>query len=412
LFYIILNTTDELGERKPKWIATALPVKGNKKRAEEMLMNARMDYTPPGRIRSEAGMLFADFIEKVWLPSVKHSIERTTLSSYTYSLSVIVPYFRERKITLAELRAKDIEAFYNSQLDRVKGKTVVKYHANIHSALKYAVRMELIPANPADVASRPKMEQFTASFYDAGEMDDLLSAVKDSKLELAVMLGFYGLRRSEIVGLKWGAVDFKQNTITIRYTVTSCNLDGKREIVEKERTKNKSSRRTLPMIPALSEKLLRMREEQTEYRRLCGRSYNKAYLDFVYVDEMGDRVKPDYISSAFQNVLKKHCLKRVRFHDLRHSCASLLLANGVSMKQIQEWLGHSDFGTTANIYAHLAFDSKLASADALNVGTAFGRLTQGAAEDVADICDTSGGDEAGPDFCRSSKPTTAMSPKF
>ena len=73
------------------------------------------------------------------------------------------------------------------------------------------------------------------------------------------------------------------------------------------------------MIPALSEKLLRMKTEQEEYRRLCGKSYNKEYLDFVYVDEMGDRVKPDYISTAFQAVLKKRDLKRVRFHDLRHS---------------------------------------------------------------------------------------------
>ena len=318
LFYIILNATDELGNRKPKWIATGLPIKGNKKKAEEMLMAARQSYSEPPKLKPEAEMLFADFIEKVWLPSVRHSIEATTLSSYTYSLSVVAPYFRERNIKLGELRAKDIEAFYTSQLDRVKGKTVVKYHANIHSALKYAVRMELIPTNPADIVDRPKMEQFIGSFYDVDEMDDLLVAVRDTKLELAVMLGFYGLRRSEIVGMKWNAVDFKQNTITIQYTVTSCNLDGKRQIVEKERTKNKSSRRTLPMIPALSEKLLRMKTDQEEYRRLCGKSYNKEYLDFVYVDEMGDRVKPDYISAAFQAVLKKHNLKRVRFHDLRH----------------------------------------------------------------------------------------------
>jgi integrase len=343
-----------------------------------MLMAARQSYSEQPKLKPEAEMLFADFIEKVWLPSAKHRIETTTLASYKYSLSVVVPYFREKKITLAALKPKDIEDFYAVQLDRVKGKTVVKYHANIHSALKYAVRMELIPSNPAAVVDRPKMEQFTGSFCDTDEMERLLAAVKDGKLELAVMLGFYGLRRSEIVGLKWDAVDFKQNTITIKYTVTACNLDGKRQIVEKDRTKNKSSRRTLPMIPALRDKLLQMKESQEEYRRLCGRSYNKEYLDFVYVDEMGDRVKPDYISAAFQGILKKHGLKKVRFHDLRHSCASLLLANSVSMKQIQEWLGHSDFATTANIYAHLSFDSKLSSADALNIGTAFGQLTQSA----------------------------------
>lgn len=377
-FYIILNLVDEQGKRKQKWVATGLPIKGNKKKAETMLMEVRKAQTEQAKKKPENLMLFADFLEKVWLPSIKRSVETTTFASYSHSLSVIVPYFRAKKIALGELKAKHIQAFYDSQLDRVKGNTVVHYHANIHSALKYAVRMELIPTNPADIVDRPKLEQFTGAFYDVDEMDGLLAAVKDTKLEFAVILGFYGLRRSEIIGLKWNAVDFKKNCITIQYTVTTCSIDGKRQIVEKDRTKNKSSRRTLPMIPALRDKLLRMQADQEEYRRLCGRSYNKEYLDFIYVDEMGDRIKPEYISATFKDVLKKHNLKKVRFHDLRHSCASLLLANGVSMKQIQEWLGHSNFATTANIYAHLAFDSKLSSADALNFGTAFGRMTPGA----------------------------------
>ena len=80
---------------------------------------------------------------------------------------------------------------------------------------------------------------------------------------------------------------------------------------------------------------------------------------------MGNLINPDYITDAFPRFLEKNNLRRIRFHDLRHSCASLLLANGVAMKQIQEWLGHSDFSTTANIYAHLDFNSKLASADAM-----------------------------------------------
>ena len=174
--------------------------------------------------------------------------------------------------------------------------------------------------------------------------------------------------------MKWDAVNFDHNAISIKFTVTQYSLDGKRHIEEKPRTKNKSSRRTLPMIPALSDKLKTMLTEREEWQRLCGSSYNKDYLDFVYVDEMGDRIKPDYITEAFNKVLKKQGLRKVRFHDLRHSCASLLLANGVSMKEIQDWLGHSTFKTTADTYAHLAFNSKLSSANVLNVGTAFGKL--------------------------------------
>jgi len=205
-----------------------------------------------------------------------------------------------------------------------------------------------------------------------------LEAVKGTFLELAVMLGFYGLRRSEVVGLRWDAVDFEHNTITIKYTVTSYSRNGKRLIDEKPRTKNKSSRRTLPMIPALRNKLLAILEDREECRRLCRRSYNNEYLDFVYVDEMGDRITPDYITHAFDRLLKKHGLRDIRFHDLRHSCASLLLANNVSMKEIQEWLGHSTFKTTADIYAHLSSESKLSSANALNHGTAFAMIEQGA----------------------------------
>ena len=111
-----------------------------------------------------------------------------------------------------------------------------------------------------------------------------------------------------------------------------------------------------------------LRAQQDEYRRVCGRCYNRDYLDYICVDEMGSLLAPEYLSAAFPKILQKHSLRHIRFHDLRHSCASLLLANGVSMKQIQEWLGHSDFSTTANVYAHLDYSSKLTSAEAMIQG--------------------------------------------
>lgn len=100
---------------------------------------------------------------------------------------------------------------------------------------------------------------------------------------------------------------------------------------------------------------------------MCGRSYIKDYLEYVCVNEIGDLIKSHYVTESFPKLLKANRLRHVRYHDLRHSCASLLLANGVSMKQIQEWLGHSDFSTTANIYAHLDYSSKLTSADAMRL---------------------------------------------
>ena len=126
--------------------------------------------------------------------------------------------------------------------------------------------------------------------------------------------------------------------------------------------------RTLPLIPAFKELLLEKKGKQEEYRRLCGRSYDKRYLDYICVDEMGTLISPDYLTASFPKLLKKNNLRHIRYHDLRHSCASLLLANGVPMKQIQEWLGHSDFSTTANVYAHLECNSKRLSAAAMANG--------------------------------------------
>ena len=198
------------------------------------------------------------------------------------------------------------------------------------------------------------------------EVEKLFEAAKGTRLEIPTFLGaFYGLRRSEVLGLKWSAIDFQSNTITIKHTVTSCNIDGKHIQVAQDTTKTKSSMRTLPLVPVFKDKLLQLKEKQAEYRRVCGKCYDKRYLEYICVDEMGTLISPHYLTSAFPKLLAKNNLRHIRFHDLRHSCASLLLANGVPMKQIQEWLGHSDFSTTANVYAHLDYNSKLSSADAM-----------------------------------------------
>lgn len=367
-YYIILNLTDINGKRKPKWIATGLAVKGNKKKAESILMEERKRFNSTPTMDSE-DLLFADYLEQ-WLEVAKSAIALVTYSSYCNMVKgTIAPYFREKKITLQGIGAKDIQDFYQEQLKRVKATTVIHYHCNIHKALKHAVKMDLLEVNPADKVERPKKEKFTGGFYDSDEINRLFEVVKDTRLELAVMLGaFYGFRRSEIVGLKWDAIDFKNNTITIRHTVTSCNIDGKHVEIASDTTKTKSSLRTLPLVPFFRGKLLALQEEQKENRRLCGRSYCKDYLDYICVDEMGERIKPGYVTTRFPIVLEQNNLRRIRFHDLRHSCASLLLANGVPMKQIQEWLGHSDFSTTANIYAHLDYSSKVSSANAMIQG--------------------------------------------
>lgn len=139
-------------------------------------------------------------------------------------------------------------------------------------------------------------------------------------------------------------------------------LDGQQIVVQKDTTKNKASIRTLPLIPEIEELLLETKKKQESCRKKAKSSYCKDYLDYVCVDSLGVLLKPDYLTQHFEIIIKKNSLKKIRYHDLRHSCASLLLANGVSLKEIQDWLGHSDYSTTANIYSHLEYGAKLKSA--------------------------------------------------
>ena len=375
IYYVVLTYKTYDGKRKTKWQSTGLPIKGNKRRAEAMMRELQDDFEPPVDPNGppSKAMLFADYLVQ-WLEIAKSTVKLTTYASYKeLSNSRIIPYFRNLGVTLGDLKAVHIQAFYQEQLERVKPNTVIHYHAVIHRALKYAVKTDLIDVNPADKVDRPKKNEFTGNFYGKDEMNALFDAVRGSKIEVAVMLtAFYGLRRSEVVGLKWAAVDFEQNTIEICHTVTTVRLDGKEVLVESNGTKTKSSKRTLPLVPVFRERLLALQEEQKENRKLCGRCYNKKYADYICVDAMGNLLKPDYLSNSFQIILQNYHLRRIRFHDLRHSCASLLLANGVPMKMIQEWLGHSDFSTTANIYSHLDYASKVSSAEAMLNGLGMG----------------------------------------
>ena len=366
-YYAVLNYTDSLGKRKTKWISTGLTVKGNKKRAEAILMDARRNFNPEEPKVMNGDILFADYMEK-WLDIIKSSVAVPTFASYSTTVKKIVaPYFREKEVTLKNLTAKDIQEFYLSELERVSPSSVIHYHANIHKALKYAVKIDLIDVNPADKVERPKKDRYVGSFYDADEVNALFEAAKGSKLELPILFGaFYGLRRSEAIGLKWDAIDFERDTITIKHIVTNAKIDGKCEIVCADRAKTKSSLRSLPLVSNIREKLLALREQQKENRRVCGNCYSKKYDGYVFVDAMGNIFNPRSVTANFSKLLEQNGLRHIRFHDLRHSCASLLLANDVPLKQIQEWLGHSDIGTTANIYSHLDYKSKITSANVMD----------------------------------------------
>ena len=339
---------------KTKWVSTKIPaVKGNKKLANAKLEEIRLKFQE--EINSESiddeKLQFIDYMKK-WLKMIKSSVEETTYIGYEGVINGrMTDYFGNKDITLQNIKPKHIQDFYSHLLEEgLSGNTVKHYHANIRKALQYAMRTDIIPSNPADKVELPKIQKYNPSFYTSDEVKGLLGEVVGTKLEIPVMIDcFYGFRRSEVIGLKWSAIDFEKKTITINHTITQSN--GK--LIIRDKTKNNSSRRSLPLEPIVETFLLELKEKQEENKKLCGNSYNKEWLEYICVDDCGNLIRPDYVTETFLKLLKKRKLKQIRFHDLRHTCASILLKNGANMKEIQAWLGHSTYNTTADIYAHL-----------------------------------------------------------
>lgn len=413
-YYCVLNIVEN-GKRKPKWIATHLKVKGNKTRANDMLQTLRLEWTAKlnadepeitdkkgacqqgvrkGRKSKEASgtsvtlkrnikagsgpeMDFVDFLD-VWLDykyklATEQTLEQRTneLSTYAgYETNVnfpIRPYFSKHVFKLCELTQDDIKAFYTKQLERVKVSTVKHYHAAIHNALNYAKDQHWITSNPSDGILFPKGPKFKGDYYSDVEVKEMFGFADDPRLELAVVMAcFYSLRRSEVIGLKWPFFDFNNDFFSMRNTVTECRVKGKKVLVKKERGKTDSSVRTYPLVSVIKEKLLALKAEQEENRKLCGRSYNTENLGYVFVDAVGNLMKPSYLTDAFRKFLEKNNLRHIRFHDLRHTTAALLMGSEVPIEQVQEWMGHSEISTTVNMYGHLEFSTKRVAASKIS----------------------------------------------
>ena len=319
-YYAVLNYRNAGGQRKTKWISLGLPEKGSKRKAEAELARLRAEFEPPKEVGDlSSDMLFADYLLE-WLEIAKGRLAVATYSSYAAMIKKPVgPYFRQRNLTLRELEARHLQMFYSEMLRKVKPNTVIHYHAIIHSALKYAVKTDMLVQNVADKVDRPKKNSFQPVFLSAEEMQKMFKALRGTKLELPVLVAaFYGFRRGEVLGLKWDAIDFERRTISVIRTVTTITLDGKQTEIEQQSAKTKSSLRTLPLIGSFREYFLQVKETQELNKQVCGNCYNHEYDGFVFVDELGERMRANYLTSAFPKFLEDHGLRRMRFHDLRH----------------------------------------------------------------------------------------------
>lgn len=300
-------------------------------------------------------MRVAEYMNQ-WLEGKKADLQRATYEAYTiYIGKHINPYFDKLGKSLEELVPMDVKNYVVSKrnggrLDGKQGglsKVSVRKHLNvIKQAFSDAVLLGVLQVNPALVVKLPKTDSITenASFISVDEAKKILQAFAGHWMcPLVRITLLYGLRRSEVLGLKWSAVDFENATLTIRHTVVK-NLT----IEAKDGTKTKSSYRVFPLMPDIAEMLKGMVGE------------NRGKDTYIFARENGEPLRPDSVTRGFQRVLVRKGLQKLRFHDLRHATATILFDNGWEVADVQHWLGHTDIETTMNIYVAYNCTRKLA----------------------------------------------------
>lgn len=369
--YAVIQVKED-GKTKPVWRALGLPEGTGKSKVQkayrEVVSKFEIEYAESlvRRGNPAAGLSVFDYL-CAYLNRAKSSIQINTYESYHGMIyGKIRRYFEPKtKLTVGNLQPKDIEDFYDSLFaDGVTANTVIHYHAIMRRAFGQAFKDGLIDSNPLDRVDRPKKIKFHGENYSEDELKALLELTRSDPIYPAILLaGGLGLRRSEALGVRWSRIDWEQNTVLLDTKIVEYERDGEKIVEPVEEMKNKSSRRTLPLPAPVREMLETEREKQEIYRKMFGKSYDIRYMDFVCVDQLGRLIRPSYVTQHFSDIIKKYGLRKIRYHDLRHTMASILISHDVPLINVSNFLGHSDISTTANIYAHLDKASKQASAD-------------------------------------------------
>ena len=289
-YYAVLNFRDKSGKRVQKWFNLNMPVKGNKRRAEVALTELLVQYQ--GYEAIEPMMLLLSQHIAQWLEANRPNIAVTTYDQYCNILNNhIRPYFDPRGITGSKLTAGDLEDYYAFKIaGGLSPNSVIKHHAVIRTALQWAVKHRYIRENVADFAEKPSHVRYHgAEPYTIQEIAALLQATADEPIAVPIFLAsFYGLRRSEVLGLRWSSIDFQNGVFSISTTVVrEKHGDQIVAVVRDQTTKTESSMRTLPLCPYTYQYFSNLRQYQLYQQEICCNCFDMRYTDFLCVDQMG-----------------------------------------------------------------------------------------------------------------------------
>lgn len=362
-FYIVLNFYDDSGKRLPKWFATGLTVKNNKKKADEILNEYLIEYAGREKLSSYSDMLVGNYVE-LYLNN-RHdckTISEITYQNHLSDLKHIRQFFDPLNVKMKEIKPYHIKDLYIFLLSKGKiskkkdgepsglsRKTVQHVETLMKNALKEAIIYGIFKENPCNDVVVPKtsVRVRDEEFLDEEDTKYFLSLIKGTHLEyLYIFALFYGMRRSEVLGLKWDAINFSKKEFAIRHTITAS-----RTIIKQDSTKTAESHRTYPIPEFIADILIKIKNRQTEAKKF----YKGEYFDtgYVFTWEDGRTYTPNYFTHAFKKIVTRddRLSSDLRLHDLRASCVSLLMEENANIKDIQKWIGHEDENTTLKYYA-------------------------------------------------------------
>jgi integrase len=345
---VIIDAVDPAsGKRKRKWHS----FEGTKRQAQvecARLVSEKSNgtYLEPNKLT------VAQFLEH-WLGHIKARVSPRTHERYgeivRKNIEPLLGGVQLTKLRPAQIAESYASALSNGRRDGSGGlspNTVVYMHRLIKQALAHAVRWQMILRNPAEAVDPPKIERGAMTTYDMAQTAELLDAVRETRLSVPVLLGVLcGLRRGEIAALRWGNIDFVRAQLAVVQSA-----EQTREGVRYKEPKSGRAR-TVALSAIVLEELREHRLRQAEELLRIGIRQSEA--TFVYAREDGEPMQPRSLTHAWQMMVGRTALPRVRFHDLRHAHATHMLSSGVHPKVASERLGHSKVGITLDLYSHV-----------------------------------------------------------
>lgn len=290
---------------------------------------------------------YSDFLEGEWLASKALKLRPVTLGTYTLNIKRhIVPYFKEQEIS--KITTQMIEKFYAHLATKsgLSERSILDIHKILKSSFKTANKRRYISYNPVADAEAPKVPRKEMAVWNLEETTRFLKQTESSKLYLVFLIALTtGMRQSEILGLRWKDIDFDEGVLNVRQTLSH---DGKHLITE---TKTKSSLRTISLTEKLAAELKKHEKTINMERLAAGEDYRDHNL--VVCTRVGTPLNPRNVLREFYRLMKKAKVPKIRFHDLRHTVATLMLSRNINPKIVKEILGHSDIRVTLDTYSHV-----------------------------------------------------------